>query len=268
MNIETANRLFELRKKSGISQEALAEKIGVSRQAISKWERAEASPDTDNLVLLAKLYDVSLDELLLGEKREDKSEENTKSAEETNESAETEKEPEQGENKSEEKKKEPKFWFDDGIHVRDGDSSVDVGFRGVYVEDKDGTKVSVGKNGVFVRDGKGEKNYTCDEFCKCEDKPKNFWYIFPFPMIVVSAFLFLGFVFSLWHIAWLVFLTIPLYYSFIDAVIKKKVSHFAFPVLVVAAYLFIGMVYRIWHPTWIMFLSIPFYYWIAELIKS
>lgn len=64
MNIEIANRLQQMRKKNNLSQEELAAKIGVSRQAVSKWERAEASPDTDNLILLAKLYGVSLDELV------------------------------------------------------------------------------------------------------------------------------------------------------------------------------------------------------------
>ncbi len=64
MNIEIANRLVNLRKEKGLSQEQLAEKIGVSRQAVSKWERSEASPDTDNLIMLARLYEVSLDELL------------------------------------------------------------------------------------------------------------------------------------------------------------------------------------------------------------
>ena len=64
MNIEIANRLVNYRKKNNLSQEALAEKLGISRQAGSKWERAEASPDTDNLILLARLYGVSLDELL------------------------------------------------------------------------------------------------------------------------------------------------------------------------------------------------------------
>ena len=53
MNLEVANRLLKYRKKSGYSQEDLASKIGVSRQAVSKWERSEASPDTDNLMLLA-----------------------------------------------------------------------------------------------------------------------------------------------------------------------------------------------------------------------
>ena len=53
MNIDIANRLYNYRKKHNMSQEELADKIGVSRQAVSKWERAEASPDTDNLILLA-----------------------------------------------------------------------------------------------------------------------------------------------------------------------------------------------------------------------
>ncbi len=66
MNIETANRLLAYRKQFGYSQEQLAERLGLSRQAISKWERAEASPDTDNLIELAKLYGVTLDELIMG----------------------------------------------------------------------------------------------------------------------------------------------------------------------------------------------------------
>ena len=65
MNIEIANRLVQLRREQGLSQEELASKLGVSRQAVSKWERAESSPDTDNLIALARLYGVSLDELLL-----------------------------------------------------------------------------------------------------------------------------------------------------------------------------------------------------------
>lgn len=65
MNIEIANRLVELRRAQSLSQEDLAARLGVSRQAVSKWERAESSPDTDNLIALAQLYGVSLDALLL-----------------------------------------------------------------------------------------------------------------------------------------------------------------------------------------------------------
>ncbi len=68
MNIKLADRLVELRKEHKLSQEALAEKLGLSRQAISKWERAEASPDTDNLIALAELYGITLDQLLGNDK--------------------------------------------------------------------------------------------------------------------------------------------------------------------------------------------------------
>lgn len=64
MTTDIANRLCAYRKYHNLSQEDLAEKLGVSRQAVSKWERAEASPDTDNLILLSKVYQVSLDDLL------------------------------------------------------------------------------------------------------------------------------------------------------------------------------------------------------------
>lgn len=63
MIIELAKRLSLLRKARGYSQESLAAALNISRQAISKWERGEASPDTDNLIALALLYKVSLDEL-------------------------------------------------------------------------------------------------------------------------------------------------------------------------------------------------------------
>ena len=71
MNIEIADRLVKLRKEHNLSQEALASKLGLSRQAVSKWERAEASPDTDNLVALAELYGVPLDEILNGPKAQE-----------------------------------------------------------------------------------------------------------------------------------------------------------------------------------------------------
>lgn len=64
MNVQIAQRLAELRRAKGYSQEALANELGLSRQAVSKWERAESSPDTENLIALAHLYGVSLDDLL------------------------------------------------------------------------------------------------------------------------------------------------------------------------------------------------------------
>ena len=61
--MEFRERLFQLRRERGLNQEQLAEKIGVSRQAVSKWETGEASPDLPNLLALADALDVSLDVL-------------------------------------------------------------------------------------------------------------------------------------------------------------------------------------------------------------
>jgi len=61
--MEIGNKIMELRKKNGLSQEELAEKIGVARQTISKWELGETSPDLKQSKELSKIFKVSLDEL-------------------------------------------------------------------------------------------------------------------------------------------------------------------------------------------------------------
>lgn len=248
MNIETANRLVNLRKQAGLSQEALAEKIGVSRQAVSKWERAEASPDTDNLILLADLYGVCLDELLRG-----KSDATTAREEAACDDAAA----------SDTQAKE-QVSFLNGIHVRDKDGTkVDVSLRGIHVEDAgEGTQVHIDKNGVFVEEASGAKHIFPP------DKPKSVWMKFPYALLVLLVFFLLGTFCNLWWIAWLLFLTIPLYYTLIDAIVKRDANHFAYPVLVVVVYLWLGMAWGLWHPWWSLFFTIPFYYGIVALFKK
>lgn len=67
-----SEKLKSIRKKAGMSQEKLAEKIGVSRQAITKWETDAGIPDIDNMMALSSLFNISLDELLSNEKTEKK----------------------------------------------------------------------------------------------------------------------------------------------------------------------------------------------------
>ena len=62
--MELYEKLYELRRASGMSQEELAEKLGVSRQAVSKWESGATQPELQKLIELSKLYSVSVDELL------------------------------------------------------------------------------------------------------------------------------------------------------------------------------------------------------------
>ena len=62
--MEIGNKILELRKRNNLSQEALSELVGVSRQTISKWELGETSPDLKQATALSKIFKVSLDELV------------------------------------------------------------------------------------------------------------------------------------------------------------------------------------------------------------
>ena len=59
-------RLFDLRRQAGLSQEELANLVGVTRQAVQKWEAGASRPDRDNLVSLSEYFNVSLDYLVMG----------------------------------------------------------------------------------------------------------------------------------------------------------------------------------------------------------
>ena len=63
--MEFGNKLYELRKEKGLSQEELANHLEVTRQTVSKWELGDSTPDLDKLVLLSELFEISLDELVL-----------------------------------------------------------------------------------------------------------------------------------------------------------------------------------------------------------
>ena len=58
--MDTKNVILELRTKMGLSQDELAEKVFVTRQAVSRWENGETTPNTETLKLLSKLFDVSI----------------------------------------------------------------------------------------------------------------------------------------------------------------------------------------------------------------
>lgn len=62
--METKDIVYELRTKNGLSQDELAEKVYVTRQAVSRWENGETTPNTETLKLLSKLFDVSINTLL------------------------------------------------------------------------------------------------------------------------------------------------------------------------------------------------------------
>ena len=253
MNIETANRLLQYRKKMGFSQEDLAEKIGVSRQAVSKWERAEASPDTDNLIELSKVYGVTPDEMLRGETEE------AQPADPAQEAAEPEDVTDKAENVTE---------------PDDSKEHVHVGFDGIHILDKDGTKVDIDRHGIFVNENGEQKVYTDEnghihksaDVAAEEKKNSSFWMKLPYPVVAVIAYVLFGTlnIMGGWAFGWIVFLTIPLYYTLVEAILKRKAKIFCYPVLAAIVFLILGFAFGMWHPGWIVFLTIPIFYWIAK----
>ncbi len=249
MNIEIANRLLELRKKHGYSQEQLAEKLGISRQSVSKWERAEASPDTDNLLLLADLYGVSLDELLRGMESNKQNTQNT-IYEETKENGE-----------------KVRVGLD-GIFVENEKEKVAIGWKGIHVEERGKEKFHLSQDEGLRVDGEERevKGYIYNH--RDDEKNHNPWQKFPYAIIALAAMFLWGWLGDGWGISWIVLLTIPLYHTFVTAVIRKNPHHFAFPVLAVIAFLLLGFYCSLWHLAWIVFLAIPIYYWFASLFKK
>ena len=67
-----AERLQRLRKEHHFSQEQLAEKLQVSRQAVSKWENGQTAPDLNNIIAMSNLYEVTTDYILIGRERSSK----------------------------------------------------------------------------------------------------------------------------------------------------------------------------------------------------
>ncbi|MGN0521951.1 MAG: helix-turn-helix domain-containing protein [Eubacterium sp.] len=242
MNLETGKRLYEYRKLNGFSQEELAEKLGVSRQTISKWERAESSPDTDNLIALSKLYGITIDELVnIGEAPKK-----------------TYYTPDDTENEADDDNsngKKTDVSFKNGIHVHDGKDNVDIDFTGIHVESKNGDSVHIGGDcGVNVKTGK---------------PPKNPLFNILIPIAAVIFYLLVGFTLDRgWAIGWIVFLFIPIINTAYTAIVTKNPSHFSYPVLATVIFLLFGMICGVWHPTWIIFITIPVYYALCDAVKK
>ena len=225
MNIEIANRLQQLRKEKGYSQEELAQALGLSRQAVSKWERAESSPDTDNLICLARLYNMSLDELL-------------------NTSESTEEIRERTIEVEEEKKEDN----NDGEYIK-----IDKGH--ICSRGHDDEYIRENKHPVLIITLSSITALLATILFLVFGFAFDAWYVcwifflfipllaslfeaifhthaftsFCYPVLVAGIYCFVGLEFDLWHPLWVLFLTIPVYYIIFDPIDKfvlktKKLS--------------------------------------------
>lgn len=273
MDLAMAQRLVDRRKAAGLSQEALAAQLGVSRQAVSKWERSESSPDTDNLIALAALYGVSLDELLYGE-----------AVDSTDDS--------QAEASTEHADCGDKPLVDislaRGIHVIDPNKGeeVHVGWSGIHVtNERKGEEVHVGPGGVHIDtlEDDGHSVYTNDDGTvtidgetfsswkeahdKLDHHGKHFhtkvgrtWNKFPFPALVALAYLVLGIVYGTWATGLFLVFLIPVYYAlgdFIDQRHLSKLIECVYPAAAIAWFLYMWLCLGQPHPAWIILITIP-----------
>lgn len=219
--------LLKLRKGRGFSQEELADVLGVSRQAISKWERNEAYPDTENLIALSKLYGVSLDTLVYSETQ----------------------------------------------------AVAPSSSEGTYTADSTAdTNTAADANDESVQSGKAQDNDDDDDDDDDDDEDENdpeviaskkqfhLWYSLPYPIIITVVYLLWGFLLDGWWIGWTLYITIPVYYSVIDCIRRKRLTPFCYPVFATFLFCFFGMAYGIWHPLWVIYVTIPIFYSIASVI--
>ncbi len=206
MNLMIATRLQQLRKSNGYSQDVLAEKIGVSRQSISKWERAESSPETDNLIALAELYGMTLDELL-----------NT-SGDVVKISTHNKKNKDfSGKLKSLISKAN-----DFGIYPKTAKNMIKFPFpiiiALIYVA---GSFMFDIWHPLWIIFLTIPIYYRFALACKANNK-KVFNLLIPVPEIITTVFLMLGFTVGQWKYIWILFLLIPIYYWMIIAFTKAE----------------------------------------------
>lgn len=285
MDLAMAQRLVDRRKAAGLSQEALAAQLGVSRQAVSKWERSESSPDTDNLIALAALYGVSLDELLYGEAASDADGSEDGSTETVDEAKEAEDSAEHADCGD---KPLVDISLARGIHVIDPNKGeeVHVGWDGIHVtNERKGEEVHVGPDGVHVDtlEDDGHSVHTNDDGTvtidgetfsswkeahdKLDHHGKHFhtkvgrtWNKFPFPALVALAYLVLGIVYSTWVTGLFLVFLIPVYYALGDFIDQRHLSKLIDVVYSVSAetwFLFMWLRLGQPHPAWVILITIP-----------
>lgn len=285
MDLAMAQRLVDRRKAAGLSQEALAAQLGVSRQAVSKWERSESSPDTDNLIALAALYGVSLDELLYGEAASDADGSEDGSTETVDEAKEAEDSAEHADCSD---KPLVDISLARGIHVIDPNKGeeVHVGWNGIHVtNERKGEEVHVGPDGVHVDtlEDDGHSVHTNDDGTvtidgetfsswkeahdKLDHHGRHFhtklgraWNKFPFPAVVALAYLALGIICSAWSMGLFLVFLIPVYYAigdFIDRRHLSKLIEVIYPAAAIAWFLYMWLCLGQPHPAWIILITIP-----------
>ena len=263
MDLAMAQRLVDRRKAAGLSQEALAAQLDVSRQAVSKWERSESSPDTDNLIALAALYGVSLDELLYGQAANDADDLEDGSAD-----TETADVADEAEDSAEHADCGDKPLIDmslaRGIHVIDPNKGegVHVGWSGIHVaNERRGEEVHVGWSGIHVtNERKGEEVHVGPGGVHIDTLEDDGHSVRTNDDGTVTID---GETFSSWKEA---HDKLDHHGKHFNTGLGRAWNKFPFPALVALAYLVLGIVYGTWATGLFLVFLIPVYYALGDFI--
>lgn len=263
MDLAMAQRLVDRRKAAGLSQEALAAQLDVSRQAVSKWERSESSPDTDNLIALAALYGVSLDELLYGQAANDADDLEDGSAD-----TETADVADEAESSTEYADCSDKPLVDislaRGIHVIDPNKGeeVHVGWSGIHVaNERRGEEVHVGWSGIHVtNERKGEEVHVGPGGVHVDTLEDDGHSVRTNDDGTVTID---GETFSSWKEA---HDKLDHHGKHFNTGLGRAWNKFPFPALVALAYLVLGIVYGTWATGLFLVFLIPVYYALGDFI--
>ncbi|MEX1307317.1 MAG: helix-turn-helix transcriptional regulator [Eubacteriales bacterium] len=249
MNITVAKNLEKLRKAHGWTQETIAEKVGVSRQAVSSWEQGISSPDTDNLITLAKLYGVKVDDLLFTESEQDDFRQRRENFFEMDKD-----------------RKAPNV---KPVYTRASTFPIVAFIILIYFI----VSFATGRWDItwLICLAIPIYEYIIYWVEQAQGKANRHWMeLFPYPLFVVAMFFLLGYFTQLWHIVWILFLTIPVYY-FILRIVRNRGKSWrtlivsVLPLLTVIIFLFIGfLVEGAWRWAWMIFLTIPIWGWMLK----
>ena len=206
------NKLYGLRKKANLSQEEFAEKLNISRQAVSKWECGESLPDTENLIKISKLYGVSLDELIDNNAKEQKGSICSPSS-------------------TEEVPLQEKTCHEENEAEENEEDEVDI-----FAGKKTSVKLLLALPYPilitiayllwgFLANGwaLGWTLYLTVPIyysvleCIQSKRASHFAY----PLLMTFIYVFVGIKWGLWHPNWIVFITIPIYYAIISLIEKR-----------------------------------------------
>ena len=238
------DNLQYLRRRDGITQEELAEKLGVSRQSVSKWETGDAYPETEKIIALCRMFGVSMDDLMLGDVSALK------------ESAPC------GEEKC--------GGTLQGNEASDGQTERAEEDCAFYVTPEEAEKVEK-LTDLPDRAQKAAKRMIISHAVSSA----------LFACTVVTFFC-LGAILNLWHPAWLLFPLCFAVCSFTEILFSCKKDGTTAPLgkrvlkafsssvwlFAVTVYLFIGIVYSLWHPGWIIFVVCAFLTPLAETLAT